>query len=565
MVNLSMSMQSMLTSWIKYIDRNSFHFVYCWLIFSIVGTSVTLIFSAPTWIHFVVSIIIIVCGGLSLIFAMRKQRFTTILLLVSSGCILAGFSYYFKMDRDYSAYMINTQYLIQNGSFFSETDYFQWGLHITNGLQTPSFLFAYSAYLVPFVRVLGTVGFVIAHLFLLGIAVISLQQVLCIWDQKKISHRYLALVFLLSPIVVWLYSYTYSETLFLPLVWGAIAIFLQGKESQSWIQILLSYFAIAFAFTVRVEALGLMAFFALAIHILFIQWRIGWSRYCIAFCLALTVTVISILVVANISGNYVREQYADAITTVDIGDTENTWTDFIQRQRILFLSFGSYLVLIPFLWGVAYRDIFSKRQLYWILLLIFPFLLYLYNPRITRDFLWFLRRFITVIIPFIFIIGSIGLARFQQRYPKRITLLVTCYVLVQIVSISIILNYKIDQREYYTLLDGFFTETLTNPNASSIKVIGNISQANEASRILPYWAYTWSDLDYQTISIEDLDSETMIDSYFVYTAEIQRENLELLNVFRYEIPIHNPQWDPRLPIFPPQNQMIQLYVYQGIE
>lgn len=550
---------------LSYIDCNAFFVLLAWLFGTVIGASILLLSPTPLWVRMIISLGIVLTGFVLLIRALSKNTIALWLVMIASTFLVIGFSFYFKMDRDYSAYMINTSYLISNGSFFSDTDYFQWGTYITNGVQTPSFLFGYSAYLVPFVTILGNVGFLVGNIFLLGISLLTLLEILKYCDDSPVTYKYLILFFLFNPVVIWLYTYSYSETLFLPLVWGAIVLFLKGKHLISWKILLLSYMAICFTFSVRVEALGLMASFALAIHILFIRWRIGWKRYLIAFCVAGVCTIISILMVSNISGNYVREQYADAITTIDVTDTENQRGDFLIRQQLIFLSFGTYLIMIPFIWALASSHVSKNRQIYWILLLCIPFALYLYNPRITRDFLWFMRRYITVIIPFTLVLGSIALSKIKLTHPKLTSALIGIYVLAQIFLISHVVSHKIDQRQYYSALNSFMEDTLTDPTLSSLSVIGDFSQANEASRIIPYWVYNQSNLSYKTISIKDLDNESIQDSYFIYTSEIQHPNLFLIGVFTEDIETRNSQWDPRLGLLAPVDQVIWLYIYQGIE
>jgi hypothetical protein len=521
----------------------------------------TLLVSTQAFILSGISGLLILAGIFLVGLNLKKQPTLAVIITLSGLTIYIGFSYYLKMDRDYAAYMINAAYLVRNGSFFSETQYIPWGMDVNNGLQTPSFLFGYSVYLTPFIRIFGELGYFLANSTLLIISILSLQNIVSYIKPSLASKKFLWLIFLFSPIVIWLYSYTYSETMFLPFVWGAIVIFLESKKRMSWIGILVSFVAVTLAFTVRIEAVGLMGTFALGIHVLYARWKIGWKRYIIAVIIALLVSISTLLCVLHLSGNYIQSQVGGVAPVADVAHSESTISDFIERQQLLFFSFGTYLVLFPLIWGLSRKEVLMNRQIWWIIFIALPFVLYLYNPRITRDMLWYLRRFITVIIPFIYIVGALGIAQWHRQYPKIVRGLLIAFMSVQGFIVFHIVEHSTDQRKFYAQLDEFFQDTIDVIDGVTVQVVGDISLPNEATRILPYWIYADTELELQTITMEEIGAKEDPGKYLVFTEELSRDDLELIGVFRDTILVRNPQWNPRLPILRPTEKPIQLYVY----
>ena len=543
------------------IQKDRFFWLYGWMLGVVVLMTGVFLVSAPVFVVNILSIGVVLLGIFFLGLNLKHRPITSVLIVVSAAIVYWGFSYYFKMDRDYAAYMINAVYLIRNGTFWGEAFYFHRGMDIVNGVLTTSFLFGYSVFLAPFVVVFGQVGYYFANLSLLAISMLSLQKVLSYLKPLKGAYWDLGLIFLFSPIVIWLFSYTYSETLFLPVTWGAIAIFLESKKRMSWIGLLISYIAVTVSLTIRMEAVGLMAMIGIGTNILYFRWKIGWKRYLIATMIAVLVTLGVSLLVFNISGHYVQNQIGGVAPVADVSHTENTTSDFIERQQLLFFSFGTYLVLIPLAWGLSRKEMFTNKQFWWVLGISLPFVLYLYNPRITRDMLWYLRRFIPMVIPLIFVIGAYGISLWYRRYPKIVVGMVTMYMFVQGIIVNHIVLNSHDQRGFYDRLDTFMTKTIDDTEQGTIQVITDMSQKNEANRIMPYWVYENTQFEYQTIAWEDERRDGPGEEYLVSSTETSRKDLKLLGVFEDEIFTRNPHWNPRLPILSPSKTPIQLYVY----
>ncbi|MEY2986260.1 MAG: hypothetical protein RJB24_489, partial [Candidatus Parcubacteria bacterium] len=414
-----------------------------------------------------------------------------------------GFSFYFKLDRDYAAYISNAYYLIQNGGFFAEAIYPERLLSIVNGVYTPSFLIGYSLYLAVFVSILGNWGLIVANSMALIIGFICIEQLYRLITKTDKSPRLLSIFFLANPVIYWLYSYTYSEALFLPIIWGAIMSFILGLQSKHIGLIFLAFWGIIISFMVRVEGLGLILTFGTALVAACMLIPSHWKQKTVYSAISIVILIGILGGTLVVSGEYILAQFQDASRTIDLQDKDNTLSDTKERFQLLLLSFGTYLVMIPLLWSIANRKLYTNKYVYWIIFLLLPFTIYLYNPRITRDFPWLLRRYSTAIIPLVLLFGTWGMTHIYRGKKYISSIIIGLYILAQILFIGLLIRDRVDQRSYYDELSQFFASQEL-PKDTIVYMRGDFDRVNEVTRIIPYLQASQDEIIFRSTYLDEV-------------------------------------------------------------
>ena len=478
------------------------------------------------------------------------------------GFLTIGFSFYFKLDRDYAAYISNAYYLIQNGGFFAEAIYPDRLLSIVNGVYTPSFLIGYSLYLAVFVSILGNWGLIVANSIALIIGFICIEQLYRLVTKTDKSPRLLSILILANPVIYWLYIYTYSEALFLPIIWGAIMSFILGLQSKHIGLVFLAFWGIIISFMVRVEGLGLIFTFGTALVAACILIPSHWKQKTVYSAISIVVLIGILGGTLIVSGEYVSEQFFKVSRTVDITDKENTISDAKERFQLLLLSFGTYLVMIPLLWSIANRKLYTNKYVYWILFLLLPFAIYLYNPNITRDFPWLLRRYITAIIPLILLFGTWGVTHIYKGKKYISTIIIGIYILAQILFIGLLIRERVDQRPYYYELSQFFASQEL-PKDTIVYMRGDLDRVNELTRVIPYLSVSQNEIIFQSTY---LDEVFKTGGYLVDTVAYPEDDtrLQRIDSFTSTIETFRGQKESRFYRTSKAKQEITIYLYKII-
>lgn len=470
-----------------------------------------------------------------------------------------GFSFYFKLDRDYAAYISNAYYLIQNGGFFAEAIYPERLLSIVNGVYTPSFLIGYSIYLAVFVSILGNWGLIVANSIVLIVGFICIEQLYRLITKTDKSPRLLSILILANPVIYWLYSYTYSEALFLPIIWGAIMSFILGLQSKHIGLLFLAFWGIIISFMVRVEGLGLILTFGTALVAACILIPSHWKQKSVYSAISIVVLIGILGGTLVVSGEYISEQFFKVSRTVDITDKENTINDIKARYQLLLLSFGTYLVMIPLLWSIANRKLYTNKYVYWIVFLLLPFAIYLYNPNITRDFPWLLRRYSTAIIPLTLLLGTWGMTHIYRGKKYISTIIIGLYILAQILFISLLIRDRVDQRAYYDKLSQFFASQEL-PKDTIIYMRGDFDKPNEATRIAPYLNYMNLNITFETSSLDSIINKS--GQYFIDSQLYRDINFQVIDSITVNIQRFNGQKESRFYTTAVFDREEKLYLYK---
>jgi hypothetical protein len=535
--------------------------LYIGFLIGLIVSFVLLLVSAPSILFQLFSIVWIgymVKQSISYIYTQIPQHISVI--TVASTLIIIGFSYYFKLDRDYAAYISNAYYLIQNGGFFSEALYPERLLSIVNGVYTPSFLIGYSLYLAIFVSILGNGGLILGNLLALIIGFIFIEKIYRIIAQTEKTPLILSMIIFFNPAIFWLYTYTYSETLFIPIIWGAIMSFMIGVSYKKLELLFLAWWGVMLSFSVRVEGLGLILTFGLAIFIMAIRYTGKWKQKTVYIALSSLILIGILGATLLVSREYVMAQFQDVSRTVDIQDQDNTISDTKERLQLMLLSLGTYLILIPILWIFVNRKLYTNKNIYWIFLLLLPFAIYLYNPRITRDFPWLLRRYITAIIPAILILGTWGISYLLRNRTHLKHIGFGIYMIIQILFIGILIQDRVDQRQYYRELSEFF-EAQDLPQDTIVYMRGDFDRANELTRIIPYIQSSQNEIIFRSTYLDELFKKG---GYLVDTVAYPEDDTRLQHIdsFSSTIETFKGQKESRFYSTSKNKQDLTIYLYQ---
>lgn len=534
--------------------------VYIGLLCSLLIPYIILLLRLPTLFLQIFAVIWLLIMLKEIITYIRKiipQHIPIIIGMI--GLLTIGFSFYFKLDRDYAAYISNAYYLIQNGGFFAEAIYPERLLSIVNGVYTPSFLIGYSLYLAVFVSILGHWGLIVANSIALIIGFICIEQLYRLITRTDKSPRLLSILILANPVIYWLYSYTYSEALFMPIIWGAIMSFILGLQSKHIGLVFLAFWGIIISFMVRVEGLGLILTFGTALVAACILIPSHWKQKTVYSAISIVVLIGILGGTLIVSGEYVLAQFQDASRTIDLQDQDNTMSDTKERFQLLLLSFGTYLVMIPLLWSIANRKLYTNKYVYWIVFLLLPFAIYLYNPRITRDFPWLLRRYITAIIPLILLFGTWGMTHIYRGKKYLSTIIIGLYIVLQIIFIGLLIRDRVDQRAYYDKLSQFFASQEL-PKDTIVYMRGDFDRVNEATRITPYLNFMDLNITFQSSSLDSIINKS--GHYFIDDQLYEDSSFELINSITGDIQRFNGQRESRFYRTAVIDTKVTLYLYR---
>jgi hypothetical protein len=281
------------------------------------------------------------------------------------------------------------------------------------------FPIGYTAWLGSFISLFGLVGPIVANVILLFLFLFTLYHLLRMFVHPYYAFAGLALA-LFSFLPTWFAKITLSENLavflFTFLAWNLLLFVREGKF-LSYVSILLSAGLLAFT---RIEG---FAFLALSIIIIF------WSKQTRPFwtaspwkSIALPALVFFFFFLRDF---FINLPYYKMIGKALIkflhqlgggsirGDLASTG-DSLTLGSVFFL-YGLLLLFIIGLFGIL---IFIKEKKYILLLpaaLALPTFIYLFDPNISLDHPWMLRRYLFSLFPTLLFSAVIGLALLFAR------------------------------------------------------------------------------------------------------------------------------------------------------
>jgi hypothetical protein len=414
-----------------------------------------------------------------------KIAFLIAILFTSVVCYFSGPTFF--SGRDQGSIAEAAFRLAQNGqlafttpasaSFFKIYDEgtalnFPGFAYTRDGDLITQFPLGYTSWLASFVILFGLYGYAIGNAVLLFLFLFSLYNLL-----RTFAHPYYAFsgltLALFSFLPMWFAKFTLSENLslflFVFLAYNLI-LFLRDGRPLSYTSILLT--AGLFAFT-RIEG---FAFLAISLIILF--WnknaRHIWKTYpWQSIVLPIIIFIFFFLrdffinlpyykMIAKALLKFLNQLGAGSVT----GDLANT-SSSLSLGAIFFL----YGLLVLFAIGFFGLLVFIKEKRYFMLLpavLALPTFIYFFDPNISLDHPWMLRRYLFSLFPALLFSAVVGLALIftkKKEYPiakpqgKRL-------FLVSLIFLGLLL------LQYPAWSTGiFFTE-----NRALLKQVANFSQ-----------------------------------------------------------------------------------------
>jgi hypothetical protein len=223
-----------------------------------------------------------------------------------------------------------------------------------------------------------------------------------------------------SFIFFWFFKFTLGENLVLGFLWFGIFEFVSFLKNQERLHLLASFLALGFLCFVRVEAL---AFLAIIFAILLFQHKkikflfsevigkkISYALLIMAAAYVFSIAINIHFYIAFIKGFLGAFSIADGYSP----DPSGIFFLFFYVMK----TFSVYAVLPVFLLGtVGCVYFFRKKQWEFLLpgLIILPSCIYLFNPSISLDHPWMLRRFVFAIIPAGIFYAVLFLAHFFRK------------------------------------------------------------------------------------------------------------------------------------------------------
>ncbi len=308
------------------------------------------------------------------------------------------------------------------------------GFHYTNmGTLTTQFPLPYITFLAGFMGTFGAKGITVANSILLifFLTVVTTVSTICVG--KKWSPWLLGLLITIFP-TLWFAKFSLSENLAGVLFWASIVIFLTGKDRTTknpHTAYLAFFLSTGLLFFVRIEGILL----ASVLFVLFLRRkkiRLAIKKYSHTVkILAITSTLMVSTLTLLMSTPFYKTMLKAAFGQKNEGAAqsaaplaENTFTN------ILMPIYWSYGLLLPLIFTALALIIFTiqkkKHTLALIVAVCFPLFLYYFDPQISNDHPWMLRRFSWLLLP-LTLLGTITCAhilstRLKNKIPSMIAL-----------------------------------------------------------------------------------------------------------------------------------------------
>lgn len=413
----------------------------------------------------ILKIPLIIAGIVFCLFYIRSNKSKEVvglniilLMLFIVFSIIFFHSYTINAGRDNGVYL-NSAILVSNtGSYYFKDkiiETFPGFVAVENELTTTQFLPGYIVYLSFFSSNI--------HLIYLGNGILYFFILFFIYSiTKKITSERGAIICILLFSTfytsLWIIRNTFSEILMSFLFWFSIYLLLkEDPQKKMW-----SILPMTLCLLVRVETLiYFVPFFCVY---LFINRHNLLKNRKLFFSVASLLSVIffSLLILLSLSPSYYTGQVNQGIQTLSNlllhSGQENprlqvyeTYPYAYYLNRVL-VSYNlvAYFPLIFILFPYLMRHKKSKVNIYLLLVIYLPSIIFIFRPMITPDHPWFMRRFWAVHIPLLLMLSIYML----HQFPRRVKV---CYVLFLIISnllmISPILSFSDDYNSIENIED----------------------------------------------------------------------------------------------------------------
>lgn len=364
-----------------------------------------------------------------------------ILVLILSFAAIIVFSYFtvptIFTGRDQGSLSVAAISLTQNhslkSSFPAEQQFFKiYGAgkalnfpgfnYSANGDLMTQFPIGYISWLAAFYSLFGLFGLVLANAVSFFAFLISF---FCVSRNYLSAKRSLVafVLILTSFIFSWFFKFTLSENLALALVWFGIAQFIFYWKEEKKINLAGFLISFSFLFFVRIEAI---AFLTIAAFILWLKYKknnlpikkiFHWE----------TIPILAVFFATFIASLYSNSAFYITFAKGFLNSLNFFKNGLSGSQShplagiaYIFKVFSAYALISYIILGLIGFFYFLKKKNYEKLIpffILLPVFIYLFNPSITPDHPWMLRRFVFAVAPVGILYSIIFLSDFLKK-PK---------------------------------------------------------------------------------------------------------------------------------------------------
>ncbi|MCX6764041.1 MAG: glycosyltransferase family 39 protein [Candidatus Moranbacteria bacterium] len=305
------------------------------------------------------------------------------------------------------------------------------------GKLATQFPLGYSLWLAFFYAIFGLKGFAIANA--LTFFIFALFFYLLARLYLNLYPALTALLLILSSFVfAWIVKFTLSENLALALIWPGLYFFARfyKDEKKRFLSAAIVFFGL-FLF-VRVEGI---IFLLIALGILLARYQkkifsaLGKAN-------AWLISIIGVVYILNIFINryfylnLIKNLLKSSLVSAN-GEQVGLFGEMLNVGQVL-LAYGLIIFIVMGIVGIIWTFRQKNKEIIIPFLIIAPTFLYLFNPGISDDHPWMLRRFVFTLIPICIFYTVWFLNRFFQ---KRIFIFYILSLLLFLTNLSVSIPY----------------------------------------------------------------------------------------------------------------------------
>ncbi len=275
--------------------------------------------------------------------------------------------------------------------------------YTSQGNLVPHFPFGYISWLAVFYALFGLNGFIIANgitffIFLLSFYFLSRLYL------KKTPSLIATLLVLTSFIFSWFFKFTLSENLALALVWFGLLQFMFFFKKENKTHLLVSFLTFSLLIFVRPEALAFGFMLLVILRLYYPTWKkFKKNVFSREFCWLTGFFLATFSYSFWINKAFYLTFIKGFLNSFNFSQNtllanSHLWSSPLYVGRV----FSAYALLGYLILGfIGFLYFLKKKKFFWIFpyLVLLPSFIYVFNPSISLDHPWMLRRYLFAVIP----------------------------------------------------------------------------------------------------------------------------------------------------------------------
>ena len=310
--------------------------------------------------------------------------------------------------------------------------------YTTGGKLVTQFPLVYISWLALFFTFFGLNGFIIANAILFYIFALSFYFIFYKISKKSSLSSAIALGFILTSFsFMWFFKFTLSENIMLAFLWlGILQIVILTRSklkklSSRKINLALLFLSLGILIFTRIEGVAL---FIVSFSILLFNKnsRNYFQKNFVKLILPFLIFLFLIFIWNTKVNIYFYKTIVKAIFS-NLTSVSNSENSFFSSAFNLLQIFVLYGILLPLLFGLIQIFYLLKNKKFQQLipfLIVTPIFIYLFNPQITPDHPWMLRRFVFAILPASFLYSTLFVNNLLRKNYKVVAGFITFLILV---------------------------------------------------------------------------------------------------------------------------------------